>query len=203
VSREIIFPVSRRHGGFQPGATPRGLGTHSVRSALRLGPRVSPFRPAKKESKPVGCGRKRCATRYALPWVRLLRSPAMSASLRHRLQPQAPASPPARLRIIGPRMFWLSRVRAFLKDWRRDQGLWGERPVHDVLPHSEDRSADRRIAESLRRKERYKGPGFANLRNQVLSLIWSQSFVHYSEDAQSASVPGHLFLSPRPCSGSA
>jgi len=105
---------------------------------------------------------------------------------------QAPASPSAGPRVIGPRRFWLPCVRAFLKDWGRDQA------ETDVLPQSKDRSTDGRIEASRRRKtplvlpyegerrkgsgfaeppktgplprrERRKGSGFANLRKQVLS----------------------------------
>ena len=37
-----IFPVSRRYGDVQPGASPRGPESHSVQPALRPGPRGSP-----------------------------------------------------------------------------------------------------------------------------------------------------------------
>jgi len=39
---------------------------------------------------------------------------------------QAPASPPAGPRFIGPRRFWLSCVLAFPKDGGGDHGWWGE-----------------------------------------------------------------------------
>jgi len=128
---------------------------------------------------------------------------------------QAPASPPSWPRIIGPGRFLLSCILAFLKD-----GEWRPRTVAET-GRSPMLSLTARTGQPMGKPpypgvarpllfspERFRGrdarAGVSpTLREQVLSLIWSQSFVHYSEDAQSASVPGHLFLSPRPCSGSA
>jgi len=142
--------------------------------------------------------------------------PARGRKMPHQpARAQAPGSPPSWPRIIGPRRFLLSCILAFLKD-----GEWRPRTVAET-GRSPMLSLTARTGQPMGKPpypgvarpllfspERFRGrdarAGVSpTLREQVLSLIWSQSFVHYSEDAQSASVPGHLFLSPRPCSGSA
>jgi len=158
-----IFPVP---------STPIPSNRWSPRSAWRLIPYTRP-RP-----EPVGCGR---TPRH--PALAPVRSPAAFAC-DERLAP-APASPPAWPWIIDPRLFLLSRVRVFLKGFRLRPKIVGEdRPEHDVLPHSEDRSEGRStdggIAESRRRKTPLVLPcegrdaqarGFTNLRERVLSLL--------------------------------
>ena len=99
---ESIVPVSRGYGGVQPGATPRGPESRSVQPALRPGPRGSLF-----VTGPKG-GRK-------TPHRGRPGDPLATFTCDGRLA-QAPTSPPAWPRIIGPRLFWRSCVPAFLKD---------------------------------------------------------------------------------------
>ena len=151
---KVSFPVSRRYGSVQPGASRAAAGPSAPRG--RLGRRTANGRGLHLAT--FACDERLVQAPASPPvWPADHRSSSVLAFLCSCF----PEGLPEGLRGTG----W------YLKDWgyRRD----------DVLPPREDRSTDGGIADSSRRKtplvlpcegERRRGPGFVNLWEQGLSL---------------------------------